>query len=113
MNAQEQRQIALEKADRLRLRRAAERRRLQKLPYRQGRGRVAEILMQPGDVWAGAKVSYALRMPRSSGHGLVDRAYRQTGIDTSQRIRELSGRERMALAVFLSPEKFIEMAVAA
>lgn len=109
----EQSMDSLAKADRLRLRRAAEKRALSKKPYREGRAIVAGFFMRPGDVWEGARVSYMLRMPRASGHRLVARAVAATGIDPDSRVRDLSGAQRMALAVFLSPEKFIELAVAA
>lgn len=69
-----------------------------------GRARVAEIVLRPGDLWGSARLSYVLRMPRKSGPASVARVCERAGVVPDLRLKDLSGRQRLAVVVLLHPE---------
>lgn len=110
MNA---RMVNLEKAERVRVARAETRRKIHSMGRAAGEAEAARILGSPGEVWQGAKLEYVLSMPRQRGKTTAAKMCRRIGVDPSARLSEVPARYRMALVVLLSPDTFIDLAVAA
>lgn len=98
---------ALELANELRLSRAAVKCDIQRLSYVEGRRQIAEIISDPSELWAGAKLDYVLRIPSSCGKVFSARmrlgaAYGPLPIHPDRRLRDLTGRERGELVRLLT-----------
>lgn len=104
---------ALERANRLRMDRAAEKRRIFRMARLKGNAEVAEILLCPGDLWEGAKLGYVLELPRSVGPVAVTKKCRRLGVDPDTRLRDIPPRLRMAAAVLTDPDTVADLVVAA
>lgn len=94
---------ALAVATTLRLDRAAARREIERLDSRDGRNRVAEIIRDPDELWAGARLDYLLLMPRRCGpvfaaHVRQEAAYGMLPISGDRRLRDLTARQRETIA---------------
>lgn len=103
----------LEKAQSVRLARAEVRRRVHRMGRVQGEAEVARIVSSPDDVWRAAKLEYILSMPRARGKTTAAKMCGRVGVDSSARLGEITARQRMALVVLLSPDTFVDLAVAA
>jgi len=95
---------ALGKAHARRIPRAEKKRQIKALLPVNGRARVAEIVLHPGELWEAARLSYVLRMPRKSGTAFVIRVCDRVGVVPDMKLKDLTGRQRLAVAMLLHPE---------
>lgn len=89
---------ALAKANEVRLSRAAVKRHIEQLPTYEGREAVAEIIRDPGELWATAPLDYVLRMAHRTGHTFAQKVSRRSGvIDPRRKLQQLTDRQRLAI----------------
>lgn len=63
----------------------------------------AEIVLTPGVAWQSAPVSELLKTLRGVGPAKVRRTCQRVGVDPSKKLGSFTARQRLALAVLLSP----------
>lgn len=94
--------IALERADEVRLARAALKREIGKLPRIEGKRALADLIeFTEDDRYLGAKVGYLLTAPHRVGPSWAKKLLSRLQIPPSKRLAELSGRQRTMLAFAL------------
>lgn len=98
----EQSMTALAHGNELRLARAAVKREIRKLSTVDGREALIDILLDPGELWSGARLSYVLRMPNRSGEKFAHMMRSSLSVGTrgvlvDHRLSELTERQRQVL----------------
>lgn len=89
---------ALQKANEIRLSRAAVKRHIEQLPTYESREAVAEIIRDPGELWATAPLDQVLRIANRTGHTFSKKVrQRAGGIDPRRKLQQLTDRQRLAI----------------
>lgn len=94
---------ALRRANHIRLTRAAIKRNINAMPYREGREAVCRLILDPGDLWNSAKLEYVLRCPDRSGPSFVARVLvcGKSPISPVKRLGSLTQRQRDEIVAFI------------
>jgi len=88
---------ALEKGNSIRLRRTECKREIAKMPSALGRELVIDMILDPSELWEGARLSYVLRLPFSSGPKFMRVVRAALGTATDYRLKDLTERQRYVL----------------
>ena len=89
---------ALQKGNRIRLRRAADKREIKALPRMEAYGMIADILEHPPEYWEGGSPMELLMAVRRHGRFFSLTFLRKAGVPESRKVSELTERQRFALA---------------
>jgi len=105
----EQSLSALAKGNEIRSARARVKERCRSASSKQGCRKVAEIILDPGQLWATCKVVDALRIPRQFGRVRAEKVCLRLGIGPEVSLGDLTGRQRLALAMVLDPDGAVDV----
>jgi hypothetical protein len=94
---------ALEVANEVRSARARSKREIEQASKDRAGRLAAEVVLSPDVEWRSAPVSELLRSVRGFGPAKIGRVCGRVGVDPSQRLDGFTARQRLALAVLLSP----------
>lgn len=94
---------ALEVANEVRSARARAKREIEQAARDRAGRLAAEVVLAPGDEWQSAPVSELLRCIRGFGPAKVGKVCSRVNVDPSLRLGMFTARQRLALAVLLSP----------